>query len=32
MKRCTRCVMPETWDGITFDEEGVCSLCREYEK
>ena len=32
MKRCTRCVMPETWDGITFDEEGVCSLCKEYEK
>ena len=32
LKRCTRCVMPETWEGITFDEEGVCSICREYEK
>lgn len=32
LKRCTRCVMPETWAGISFDEEGVCSICREYEK
>lgn len=31
MKRCTRCVMPETWAGITFDEEGVCSICRQAE-
>lgn len=29
MKRCTRCVMPETWPGITFDASGVCSICRE---
>ena len=29
MKRCTKCVMPETWEGITFDEHGVCSICRE---
>jgi len=32
MKRCTRCVMPETWPGISFDEEGVCNICREVEK
>ncbi len=32
MRRCSRCVMPETWQGITFDENRVCSLCREYEK
>jgi len=32
MRRCTKCVMPETWAGITFDENGVCSICREYEK
>lgn len=31
MNRCTRCVMPETWPGITFDKEGVCSICRESE-
>ena len=27
MKRCTRCVMPESFPGIAFDAEGVCSLC-----
>jgi tRNA(Ile)-lysidine synthase TilS/MesJ len=30
IKRCSRCVMPETVPGITFDEEGVCNLCRKY--
>lgn len=29
MKRCTRCVLPETYPGVTFDSEGVCSFCRE---
>jgi len=24
--------MPETWEGISFDEDGVCSICREAEK
>jgi len=28
MKFCTRCVLPETFPGITFDDEGVCSECR----
>ena len=28
MKICTRCVLPETFPGITFDDEGVCSECR----
>ncbi len=32
LHRCTKCVMPETWSGINFDEEGICSLCREYNK
>ncbi len=32
LKRCTKCVMPETWSGITFDEQGVCNICRNYEK
>ena len=32
LRRCTRCVMPETWVEITFDEEGVCNICRNYEK
>lgn len=28
MKRCTRCILPETFPGIQFDEEGVCQYCR----
>lgn len=32
MIRCTRCVMPETWPGITFDSHGVCNVCRNYAK
>lgn len=27
MKRCTRCILPETFPGISFDEEGVCNFC-----
>lgn len=30
MKICTRCILPETFPGISFNEEGVCSLCRQY--
>ncbi len=29
MKQCTKCVVPETVDTITFDESGVCSVCRQ---
>ena len=32
MKYCTKCVMPSTRPGITFDENGVCSACQSYEK
>ncbi|MBN2128063.1 MAG: hypothetical protein JW741_01140 [Sedimentisphaerales bacterium] len=28
---CSRCVLPDSYPGITFDEEGVCSVCREHE-
>ncbi len=31
MKYCTRCVMPDTRPGITFNEEGVCSACQAYD-
>ncbi|NIM19930.1 MAG: hypothetical protein GTO51_06750 [Candidatus Latescibacteria bacterium] len=31
MKRCTRCVLPETFPGIKFDDEGVCNFCRAYK-
>lgn len=32
MKRCTKCILPENYQGIEFDENGVCSRCREWEK
>lgn len=31
MKKCTRCLVPETVDTITFDDTGVCSVCRQVE-
>ena len=27
---CTRCILPSTFPGISFDEDGVCSHCRNY--
>lgn len=32
MKYCTKCVMPSTRPGISFNEEGVCSACQSYEQ
>ena len=29
VKRCTRCILPETYPGIHFNEQGVCSFCLE---
>ena len=31
MRRCTKCVMLETQDMISFDEAGVCATCRQIE-
>jgi N-acetyl sugar amidotransferase len=31
LKRCTRCALPETHESITFDDEGVCNVCRQVE-
>ncbi|MBN1824267.1 MAG: N-acetyl sugar amidotransferase [Endomicrobiales bacterium] len=31
MKRCTKCITPETHETIHFDEKGVCSICRQHE-
>jgi len=31
MRYCTKCVMPDTRPGITFDSHGVCSACQSYE-
>ena len=31
MKRCMRCILPETFPGIEFNENGVCNYCLNYE-
>lgn len=31
LKRCTKCVLPETFPYITFNAEGVCSYCQNYK-
>jgi glutamine---fructose-6-phosphate transaminase (isomerizing) len=31
IKRCTKCVLPETMPFINFDSEGVCNYCRNYK-
>jgi N-acetyl sugar amidotransferase len=31
MRRCSRCLLPETHETITFDDEGVCNICRGQE-
>jgi len=31
MKLCQKCISPETFPGITFDQEGVCNYCRSWE-
>ena len=31
LRLCTRCVLPETHETISFDEYGVCSICRGQE-
>lgn len=32
MKRCTRCILPENYPGITFDEEGICNYCLTHKE
>ncbi|HNQ50083.1 MAG TPA: 7-cyano-7-deazaguanine synthase [Candidatus Omnitrophota bacterium] len=31
MKICTKCVLPETFPGISFDDQGVCNFCRDFK-
>lgn len=31
MKRCKICIMPDTFPGITYDSEGVCSMCSNFK-
>jgi glucosamine--fructose-6-phosphate aminotransferase (isomerizing) len=32
LKRCTKCILPETFPFISFDDQGVCSVCRAHKK
>jgi glucosamine--fructose-6-phosphate aminotransferase (isomerizing) len=32
LKRCKKCILPETFPGISFDEEGTCNYCLGYRK
>lgn len=32
LKRCTRCILPETMPFIRFDDEGVCNYCHNYKQ
>lgn len=29
MRYCTKCVLPDTYETIQFDEEGVSNICRQ---
>lgn len=31
IKRCAKCLLPETHETIVFDEEGICNICRQHE-
>ena len=31
LKRCTRCILPETMPFISFDDTGVCNYCNNYK-
>jgi glucosamine--fructose-6-phosphate aminotransferase (isomerizing) len=30
LKRCTKCILPETFPFISFDTAGICNYCRNY--
>ncbi len=32
LERCVKCTLPITWETIYFDDEGVCNICRNWEK
>ncbi|MCK4806572.1 MAG: hypothetical protein KAT09_02950 [Candidatus Aegiribacteria sp.] len=32
VRRCTRCILPENYPNIDFDENGVCRVCREHDQ
>ncbi len=32
LKRCSKCILPETFPSIRFDSEGVCNCCNSHQK
>lgn len=32
LRRCTKCLLPETMPYISYDDSGVCNYCRNYEQ
>ena len=32
IKRCTKCILPETMPYIKFDKDGICNYCHNYKK
>ena len=30
LKRCTRCLLPETFPGLHFDDQGICNICQSH--
>jgi len=32
LKRCTKCILPETMPFIKFDDQGICNYCNNYKK
>ena len=32
LHRCTKCLLPENYPGISFDQQGVCNICNEFEE
>lgn len=32
MKRCSKCNLPESYETIEFDQDGVCNICRNHER
>ena len=32
LKKCSKCILPETYPYIKFDSNGVCNFCKNYEK
>ena len=31
MKRCTKCILPESFPHISFNDEGVCNFCQSFK-